>query len=95
MTETHVIEQLHSIRRSIDNIDSALIHLLAERFKATKLVGVLKAEHRLAPNDAVRKSQHVKSQQALANTSQLDPELAEKSFNFMVAGVINHGGRAA
>ena len=30
-------------RRSIDNIDAALVHLLAERFSHTQRVGVLKA----------------------------------------------------
>ncbi len=32
-------EQLASYRASIDNIDAALVHLLAERFKVTKAVG--------------------------------------------------------
>ena len=94
-TESQAFEQLHNIRRSIDNIDSALIHLLAERFKATKLVGVLKAEHGLPPTDAARESQHIKSLRALARSSQLDPEFAEKWFNFIVVEVINHHVRAA
>ncbi|MEQ9163907.1 MAG: chorismate mutase, partial [Ilumatobacter fluminis] len=32
-------EQLDGYRSSIDNIDAALIHLLAERFKITQAVG--------------------------------------------------------
>ncbi|MCU1537996.1 MAG: chorismate mutase, partial [Humibacillus sp.] len=35
--------QLVRLRSSIDNIDAALVHLLAERFKCTQQVGVLKA----------------------------------------------------
>ena len=33
---------LADYRASIDNIDAALIHMLAERFRCTKAVGVLK-----------------------------------------------------
>lgn len=36
--------ELDVLRRSIDNIDAALVHLLAERFKATQAVGLLKAQ---------------------------------------------------
>ncbi|RUZ42027.1 chorismate mutase, partial [Mesorhizobium sp. M7A.F.Ca.CA.004.05.2.1] len=40
---------LADYRASIDNIDAALIHMLAERFRCTKAVGVLKATHGLPP----------------------------------------------
>ena len=43
MNNAEVKAQLSEYRQSIDNIDAALIHLLAERFKATQSVGVLKA----------------------------------------------------
>ena len=36
---------LLALRGSIDNIDAALIHMLAERFRCTQQVGELKAEH--------------------------------------------------
>ena len=36
--------QLDAYRASIDNIDAALVHLLAERFKITQAVGRYKAE---------------------------------------------------
>ena len=35
---------LQGYRKSIDNIDAALIHMLAERFRCTQQVGLLKAE---------------------------------------------------
>ena len=41
-------EILSSYRDSIDNIDAALIHMLAERFKITKYVGEFKAKYDLA-----------------------------------------------
>ena len=41
--ELDALDELISIRQSIDNIDAALIHMLAERFKFTQQVGRLKA----------------------------------------------------
>ena len=45
MTDQEAIDRLHELRRSIDNMDAALVHLLAERFRFTQAVGRLKAEH--------------------------------------------------
>ena len=56
MTEADVKKQLSSYRQSIDNIDAALVHMLAERFRCTKAVGVLKATHSLPPADPARRS---------------------------------------
>ena len=43
--------ELLRLRDSIDNIDAALIHLLAERFKCTQAVGEFKATHDLPAAD--------------------------------------------
>jgi len=87
---TRAIETLHGIRESIDNIDAALIHLLAERFKFTQQVGGLKAEHGLPAADPEREREQIKRLRAIAVESHLDPEFAEKWFNFVVAEVIHH-----
>ena len=42
---------LASFRKSIDNIDAALIHMLAERFRITQAVGEYKAKVTLPPAD--------------------------------------------
>ena len=81
---------LHGIRESIDNIDAALIHLLAERFKFTQQVGGLKAEHGLPAADPARERDQIQRLRAIAIESHLDPEFAEKWFNFVVAEVIHH-----
>ena len=47
-------EALDGFRSSIDNIDAALVHLLAERFKVTKAVGRYKAAAGLPPADPAR-----------------------------------------
>ena len=88
--DEQVRAELDSIRSSIDNIDAALIHLLAERFKFTQAVGRLKAEHALPPSDPAREARQVERHRALAEDAHLDPAFAEKWFNFVVAEVIRH-----
>jgi chorismate mutase len=78
------------LRASIDNIDAALIYLLAERFRCTKQVGELKAEHGLPPSDPAREEQQIARLRRLAEDADLDPEFAQKWFTFVVAEVIRH-----
>jgi chorismate mutase len=85
-----VPSELVEIRRSIDNIDAALIHLLAERFKQTRKVGALKALTGLPPADPAREAQQIARLRALAIDADLDPEFAEKFLNFLVTEVIRH-----
>ena len=82
--------ELIRLRCSIDNIDNALIHLLAERFKCTQAVGQLKALHDLPPSDKSREATQIARFREVAKSAQLDPEFAEKYFNFIVAEVIRH-----
>jgi chorismate mutase len=87
--------RLESARQSIDNIDAALIHLLAERFKFTKGVGELKAAYGMPPADLEREARQIKRLRALAEDAHLDPAFAEKFLNFIVAEVIHHHERIA
>ncbi|GAB2848880.1 chorismate mutase [Microbacterium insulae] len=86
---------LRRLRSSIDNIDASLVYLLAERFKATKQVGRLKAEHGMPASDPAREEQQVARLRRLAEEADLDPAFAEKWFNFVVAEVIRHHTEAA
>jgi len=90
-----VMVELTSIRQSIDNIDAALIHMLAERFKFTQQVGRLKAMHELPASDPAREARQVARLRALAEDANLDPAFAEKWFNFVVSEVIHHHERIA
>ncbi|QPL06167.1 MULTISPECIES: chorismate mutase [Actinomyces] len=82
--------QLAAYRTTIDNLDAALVHLLAERFRCTQQVGLLKAELDLPPSDPAREERQVRRLRALAEDSGLDPVFAEKFFAFIVAEVIRH-----
>lgn len=90
MTADEVRAELDSLRGSIDNMDSALVHLLAERFKVTQRVGELKAAHRLPPADPEREQRQIERLRALAEDAKLDPEFAEKFLNFIVREVVRH-----
>jgi chorismate mutase len=85
-----VLPELLELRSSIDNIDAALIHLLAERFKCTQRVGRLKAEHDLPPADPPREAVQIKRLRQMAAEARLDPEFAEKFLNFVIKEVIHH-----
>lgn len=89
-SEGNVRAELEGIRRSIDNIDAALVHLLAERFRFTQQVGRLKARHGMPPSDPARERVQIARLRSLAEESHLDPAFAEKWFNFVVAEVIHH-----
>ena len=82
--------ELQRLRSSIDNIDAAVIHMLAERFKATKAVGELKATHNMPPADKAREAQQIERLRRLAHDADLDPDFAEKFLNFIVTEVIRH-----
>ncbi len=95
MTDADPTTILQGLRGSIDNIDAALIFLLAERFRCTKQVGVLKARHEMPASDPAREEQQIARLKRLAAEADLDPDFAEKWFNFVVAEVIRHHRTAA
>lgn len=82
--------ELHRLRASIDNLDAALVHLLAERFARTQQVGELKARHGLPPADPDREAEQIARLRQLASESRLDPEFAEKFLVFIVTEVVRH-----
>ena len=82
--------ELAEARATIDNIDAALVHILAERFRCTQRVGHIKARLDLPPADPDREARQVERLRTLAASSGLDPVFAEKFLGFMVREVIRH-----
>ena len=82
--------ELSQLRKSIDNIDAAIIHLLAERFRTTQQVGQLKAALSMPPSDPAREAAQIERLRNLAKEADLDPEFAEKFLEFILAEVIQH-----
>lgn len=83
------------LRASIDNIDAALVHLLAERFRCTQRVGELKAAGGLPAADPDRDRQQIARLTAIAEESGLDPQFAEQFREFIVSEVIRNHRRIA
>ena len=90
MTDNEAAAELTRLRQSIDNVDAALVHILAERFKFTQEVGRLKAATGMPASDPDREAVQIARLRALAEESHLDPAFAEKFLNFIVAEVIHH-----
>ncbi|EAU46715.1 MULTISPECIES: chorismate mutase [Salipiger] len=95
MTETHdpvarAAALLKEHRESIDRLDAILVFTLAERFKHTQAVGVLKAHHDLPPSDPAREEKQIARLQDLAEKADLDPDFAKKFLNFVIQEVIKH-----
>ncbi|WP_395541738.1 chorismate mutase [Neotabrizicola sp. sgz301269] len=88
--ETKAAALLKEHRQSIDRLDAILVYTLAERFKHTQAVGVLKAEHALPPSDPGREARQIDRLQRLAVEADLDPEFAKKFLNFIISEVIRH-----
>jgi len=88
-------DQLEKFRSSIDNIDAALILMLAERFKITKEVGAYKAEMGMAAADPEREERQIARLRGLAADAKLDPAFSEKFLRFVIAEVIRHHERIA
>ena len=90
MSAAEADAQLRAYRASIDNIDAALVHLLAERFKITQDVGRHKAAVGLPASDPAREQDQIDRLRALAVEAGLDPSFSEKFLRFIVDEVIRH-----
>ena len=95
MGKEHAVtdETLSGYRQSIDNIDAALVFLLAERFKVTQAVGRHKAASGLPAADPGREEAQIARLRGLARDANLDPEFSEKFLRFIIDEVIRHHER--
>ena len=79
------VAKIKALRQSIDNVDTAIVSLLAERFKYTSQVGVLKARAGFAPADYKREDYQIERLHRIAIDAGLDPDIAEMYREFVVA----------
>lgn len=87
-------QTLAGFRKSIDNIDAAVIHMLAERFRITQAVGEYKAKVTLPPADPAREQRQIERLRGLSESADLDPEFSEKFLRFIIEEVIRHHEKA-
>ncbi len=77
-------------RESIDRLDAILVWTLAERFKHTEQVSVLKGEHDLPSADLVREAEQIERLGRISREAGLDPTFAKKFLDFIIKEVIRH-----
>lgn len=82
------LRELRILRKSIDNLDAALISILAERFAVTERVGQLKAAHTFPAVDPAREAKQGARVRALAKKAGLEPAVAERLLRAIVSEVV-------
>lgn len=76
--------QVEELRADVDTIDAALVAMLAERFRVTRRIGLLKARAGFASADLQREAAQVEALRVKAEEYGLDPDMAE-SYLHLVA----------
>ncbi len=83
--------QLLVLRDRIDEIDAQLLDLVAERFKVTYEIGVIKKNQRLDPVDPAREQAKLDQIRRLAGERDVDPALACDILRLLMnAAAVNH-----
>ncbi len=88
-------EQLEQLRSSIDDIDDALITMLADRFRITQAVGEHKARTGLAPADPEREDRQIARLRAIAAEAGLSPDFSERFMRMVFAEVVSRHQQTA
>lgn len=89
------METLDELRKSIDNIDNAIVAMLAERFKVTDRIGVYKARNKLPAKDVQREAVQFKRIAELAQHYGLDAGFAQAHLATVIAQVVANHERIA
>ncbi|MRT27079.1 chorismate mutase [Enterobacteriaceae bacterium RIT697] len=80
--------ELFSYRQTIDNLDAALIHILAERFRCTHKVGELKAAHHLPEIDTGREALQLTRFREIGQSAGLDGNFVEGFMRSIIDEVV-------
>ena len=91
MAEKTLPEELLNSREKIDQIDSDLLNLLAERFALTLRVGQIKAMQSLESFDPEREAQKIEKLRGQSAELGLNPDLVQHLFTEIMKEVVkNH-----
>ncbi len=85
--------ELEDLRVSLNNIDSALVCMLAERFHVTSKISQVKSELGLPPVDKIRELELFQRIEQQAEHGGLDPGFAKRIFRIIVDEVVEHHRR--
>ena len=90
-TSEYELFELQNLRESIDNINAALVHALAVRFRLAEQLRNMNLVHGAAGDDAQLQRTRIARLHALAKEYGLDPQFAENVLELIVADVAwNH-----
>jgi chorismate mutase len=85
------MDELLTLRTKVDEIDAALMDLLAERFKVTEQVGILKVRRDIPLIDTSREDAQTKRIRNIAKSKGVNPDLAENILRLIInQSVRNH-----
>ena len=85
--ENFTKNSLINYRETIDRLDKILIFALAERFKNTNKIGLLKAKKNLPSYDEVREKTQMSKFIKLAIENDIDPKLVARLFGLIISEV--------
>ncbi|PRA48173.1 chorismate mutase [Ochrobactrum sp. MYb68] len=89
MIAPHHLSKLVSYRQKIDIIDADLVRLLAERFRCTDEVGLLKAELKLPAVDKNREDSQFARLKKLAGEADVDPDFIAALMRSIINEVVH------
>lgn len=81
----HEVERIETLRGSIDNLDGAMVAILAERFRATDEIGHAKAAAGFGLEDPEREREQASRLRDLAEHAGLDAGIARRYMEFVVS----------
>lgn len=76
--------QLKILRKKIDEIDLKLIKILAERFKVTKKIRMMKLQNDLPIEDKEREQKIMENTESLASRNKISPDLVKKILKLII-----------
>lgn len=83
----HASATLQEYRSTIDTLDAAMVYILAERFRVTHNVGLLKMDADLPPADRERERAQLERLYGIADQAGLDRPVVDVVFPAIMAEV--------